>query len=180
MKYPPLFVLLLAAINIYGQTATGVVVDKSTKQPINGALVSSGNSKTLTNKSGQFSFTINKFNDSLRVARFGYNAYTQTVTNLPALLHIELEPTVISLNTVTVHGDRDFKKDSINNRIDFAKQFNYKPPRIVDAFTGNGFNRQPGELISINLLLLVEAVTKKIRPTTSLTSCWLMMSMSSI
>jgi hypothetical protein len=78
-------------------------------------------------------------------------------------LHIELEPTVISLNTVTVRGNRDFKKDSIENRIAYAKQFNYKGPTVMDAITGN-LNKQPGELISINPLLLIAALTKKGTP----------------
>jgi hypothetical protein len=150
-------------MNSYGQKITGSVVDKTTKQPVSGALVSLGKLKTLTNKLGEFEIAVSELNDSLKIVHFAYKTYTVLINKATTTLHIELEPAVISLNVVTVHGDRDFKKDSIANRIAYAKQFNYKGPTIMDAFTGNP-DKQPGELISINPLLLIAALTKKSTP----------------
>ena len=71
--------------------------------------------------------------------------------------------TITNLNEVTIYGDRNFKKDSLINRVEFARQFNYKRPRVIDAFT-NGTNFSPGQLISINVLLLIQALTAKSTP----------------
>jgi hypothetical protein len=163
MKYLLMLIILVSYCSSYGQNITGIVVDKTTKQPVNGALVSLGSSKTYTNTSGGFEIITNALNDSLKVVHFAYKTYTISISKAITTLHIELEPAVISLNIVTVHGDRDFKKDSIENRFAYAKQFNYKGPAVMDAFTGN-LNKQPGELISINPLLLIAALTKKSTP----------------
>ena len=139
------------------------MVDKTTKQPLNGALVSLGKSKTFTNKFGQFELAAPSLTDSLKIIHFAYRAYAVLLNKGTTTLLIELEPAVIYLNAVTVHGDRDFKKDSIANRIAFTKQFNYKGPTLKNAFTGNR-NKQSGDLISLNPLLLIAALTKKSTP----------------
>ena len=64
---------------------------------------------------------------------------------------------------VTIYGDKNFKKDSVNNRLEFEKQFNYKPPRLIDAFNTNAI-KQPGELITINPFTLLAVLTKKSSP----------------
>ncbi len=138
-------------------------MDKATKQPISGALIIAGSTKTHTNLSGGFEIDVAGLSDSLKITHFAYKTYTIAISKVTTVLHIELEPSVISLNAVTIHGDRDFKKDSIENRKAYAKQFNYKGPTVMDAFTGNP-NKQPGELISINPLILIAALTKKSTP----------------
>ncbi len=119
-----------------------------------------GTAKSLTNTLGEFELTIPAVADSLRIIHFTYKTYTAAINKSTTTLHIELEPATISLNAVTIHGDRDFRKDSISNRIAYAKQFNYTGPKVMDIFTGNP-DKQPGELLSINLLTLVEVLTKK-------------------
>jgi hypothetical protein len=163
MKYLLLLSAILAALSSYGQKIKGTVVDKTTNLPVSGAMISWGNSKTYTNTAGVFEITAPTLNDSLKIIHFTYKTYTATVSKAISTLHIELEPAVILLNQVTVHGEKNFKKDSVNNRIVYAKQFNYKGPTVMDAFTGNP-NKQPGELISINPLLLIAALTKKSTP----------------
>jgi hypothetical protein len=163
MKYLLSFILIASIMHGYGQNISGTVIDKTTQQPVSGALVSIGNSKTYTNTSGKFEIANATWNDSLKIVHFAYKTYTAVISKMVVTLHIELEQTVISLNTVTVHGNRDFKKDSIKNRIAYARQFNYKGPTVMDAFTGNP-NKQPGELISINPLLLIAVLTKKSTP----------------
>jgi hypothetical protein len=163
MKYLLSSILIISIIHGYGQNISGTVIDKNTQLPISGALISLGNSKTYSNTSGRFEIVNAALNDSFKIVHFAYKTYTAIISKMVVTLHIELEPTVISLNMVTVHGDRNFKKDSIENRIAYAKQFNYKGPTIMDAFTGNP-NKQPGELISINPLLLIAVLTKKSTP----------------
>jgi hypothetical protein len=133
MKYLLSLIFIVTVANGYGQKITGFVVDKTNQLPISGALVSIGTSKTYTNMSGRFEITNTALNDSLKIVHFAYKTYTVVISKTVVTLHIELEPTVISLNTVTVHSDRNFKKDSIENRIAYAKQFNYKGPTVMDA-----------------------------------------------
>jgi hypothetical protein len=163
MKYLLLLIVIVICNYSYGQKVTGLVIDKTTKQPVSGALVSLGNSKAYTNTSGRFEIANVTWNDSLKIVHFAYKTYTTIISKMVVTLHIELEPMVISLNMVTVRGDRNFKKDSIENRITYAKQFNYKGPTVMDVFTGNP-NKQPGDLISINPLLLMAVLTKKSTP----------------
>jgi hypothetical protein len=163
VKYLLLLLVLLTGINAFGQKITGFVIDKTTKQPLSGALVSLGSSHTFTNISGAFEITTPSVHDSLKVTHFAYKSYTVAIAKGITTLHIELEPRVTKLNEVTVHGSRDFKQDSIENRNAYAKQFNYTGPKVMDAFTGNG-DKQPGDIISINPLLLVAALTKKSLP----------------
>jgi hypothetical protein len=110
-----------------------------------------------------FELPVPALSDSLKVVHFAYKTYAARIGKLTDMVHIEMEPDVIALNAVTVHGDRDFKKDSIANRIAFAKQFNYRAPTVMDAFSDKP-NKQPGELISVNPLLLIAALTKKSSP----------------
>jgi hypothetical protein len=163
MKLLLLLIIFFACCSAYGQKITGVVIDKTTKQPVYDALVSVGNAKTRTNVSGLFEISAPAFNDSLIVVHFAYKTCSVAVSESTNILRIGLEPKVTKLNEVTIHADRDFKKDSLENRIAYAKQFNYKGPTVMDAFTGNT-NKQPGELISINPLILIAALTKKSTP----------------
>jgi hypothetical protein len=160
MKYLMLLIISFICCSVYGQKITGVVIDKTTKQPVYDALISLGNAKTRTNVSGVFEIPATGLNDSLKVAHFAYEPYRMAISKNTTVLRIELEPKVTKLNEVTIRGSKDFKKDSIENRLAYAKQFNYKGPTVMDAFTGNP-DKGPGELISINPLILIAALTKK-------------------
>jgi hypothetical protein len=162
MKYLLLFILLIAAICGYGQQIRGNVVYSDTKLPVTGALVSLGNKQAFTNSFGEFSIAAIGSNDSLKVTFLGYKTYKTRISIVMAHVHIELEPDKIVLQEVIVHSNREleFKKDSTYNRKFYAKQFNYKGPKVMDAFVGNPI-KNPGELISIDLITLVRALTKK-------------------
>jgi hypothetical protein len=159
MKYLLLFILFAATIGCYAQTITGTVADKRTLEPVNGALVSVGTARVFTNTQGEFSIDLPALADSLKIIHFAYKPYTVHINKSVTPLHIWLQPTGISLNGVTIQGSRNFKKDSINNRLEYSKQFNYKGPRVIDAFIPSSY--QPGQFISINLLTLIQALTKK-------------------
>ncbi len=159
MKYLLFLMLSVAVIGTYGQTITGIVVNKATGQPVNGALVSVGTATAFTNTLGEFSIVAPAFADSIRIIHFAYKPYTVRINKAISMLHILLQPASISLNSVTIRSSRSFKQDSIANRQEYAKQFNYKGPRVVDAFIPTSY--QPGQLVSINLLLLIQALTKK-------------------
>jgi hypothetical protein len=160
-----LLIAFSSCICAYGQKIKGTVSDKSTKQPVSGALVSLGSSKTYTNTLGEFAIAATDLNDSLKISHFAYKIYSTLPSRAIIYLHIELEPKIITLKEVTVRSRREdaFKKDSIENRMAYAKQFNYKGPTLEDALTGNA-DKQPGDLISLNPLTLIAALTKKSSP----------------
>lgn len=153
--------LLCFCLNGYAQTITGFVVDKVSKQAIGNALVTFGNAKTYTNPLGMFEIPAGNTTDSLRVTYFAYKPVTVAFKST-AVLRLEMEPVSINLDAVTIHGTRNFKQDSINNRLDYAKQFNYREPKLTDAFSTD--IKQPGELLSINLLAVIDVLTKKSTP----------------
>jgi len=163
MKYLFLLIIIVTCLGAYAQKLTGIVTDKTTRQPLSGALVSLGTAKAFTDTSGQFEVKVSPSSDTLKIVHFAYKTYMVRIGKSTGFLHIELQPAVISLQDVTVRGSSDFKKDSIENRLAFAKQFNYTGPTVKDAFTGNT-DKQPGDLISINSLLLIAALTKKSSP----------------
>ena len=161
MRYLLLFIFLIAATCCYGQQLKGKVIDKDTKLPVNSAMVSVGSKQTFTNSFGEFSIAA-PGNDSLKITCFGYKTYTALVSNVMAAVHVELEPAKIVLKEVIVHSNRElqFKKDSAENRSFYAKQFSYKEPTVMDAFVGKPI-KNPGELITIDVLGLARALTKK-------------------
>jgi len=140
-----------------------MVIDKSTREPIIGALVNAGNTTVRADKRGLFEITLTHPSDSLKVSAMSYKSLVVAAGKTIEFVTISLEPKINNLDEVTIYGSKSFKKDSLANRADFQKQFNYKGPRVIDAFTGGG-NYVPGQLISINVLLLVEALTKKSTP----------------
>jgi hypothetical protein len=77
-------------------------------------------------------------------------------------IRVELEPAKIVLKEVIVHSNREqeFKRDSTENRSFYNKEFKYKGPTVMDAFVGNPI-KNPGELISIDVVTLIRALTKK-------------------
>ena len=164
MRYLLVMFMLCLGFTAFGQKISGIVTDKDTKQPIAGALVSIGSAKTMTNQTGRFEIALKNPGDSLKISHFNYKTNIAAIDQNASVLLIQLEPKVTQISEVTVHGTRDFKQDSLANRANFAKQFNYTGPKVMDAFTGNSDNRQPFELISVNPILLIAALTKKSSP----------------
>jgi hypothetical protein len=153
--------LLCFCLNSYAQTITGMVVDKASKQAINNALVTLGTAKTHTNTLGMFEIPAGNATDSLRITHFGYKP-VMILHKSTTVLRIEMKSVIINLAAVTIHGTRSFKQDSIDNRLAYSKQFNYRAPKLTDAFSTDA--KQPGELLSINLLTVVDVLTKKSTP----------------
>ena len=155
---------LAFCIPVYAQNITGLVIDKASKQPISGAVVKAGAVSTRTNQIGQFEIAVPHPTDSLKIIAMGYQTLLVATGKPNVLLTIELSPKMKNLGEVTIYGDRSFKKDSLANRAGYARQFNYKGPRVIDAFTNGANFYYPGEFLSVNLLVLVQALTKKSTP----------------
>lgn len=161
MKYLLLFVFIIITGACYGQQVKGKVVNKDTKLPINGAMVSTGNRVVFTNILGDFSIAASG-NDSLKITSLGYKPFRLKVINTMETQHIELDLAKIVLNEVTIRSnrERDFKKDSTEKRRFYAKEFNYKGPRVMDAFVHH-VPRSTSELLTVDVMTLIRALTKK-------------------
>jgi hypothetical protein len=164
MKYLLLFAFFVGTNLCYGQLIKGRVVDKDTKLPVNGAIVSIGNNQAFTNSFGEFSITASG-NDSLKISRFGYNTYKALISNVIAFVRVELEPAKIVLEEVIVRSnrEREFKKDSAENRSFYGKEFNYKGSTVMDAFKGGAGNpvKNTSQILNLDVITLINALTKK-------------------
>jgi len=163
MRYLIVFVMILSS-NCFAQQLRGIVTNAQDKMPVANALVTMGKNHVYTDAFGQFSID-NSGNASLIVSHMAFKTYKGMVSKAVANLRVALEPIPIALREVNIHVHREeeFKKDSVANRQFYASQFNYTGPKVMDAFTGNPM-KQPDELISINPVLLIQALTKKSTP----------------
>ena len=156
--------LLVTTGDCAAQQLNGTIVDKTNKRPLKSVAVSVHGLLVYTNFRGEFSIAAGP-GDTLKITCDGYKPCIAILNKAVTTIDLELAPTSITLKEVIVRSNRDsdFKVDSLNNRAAFAKQFNYTGPKLSDAFKGNT-DKQPGDLISINPLLLVAALTKKHSP----------------
>ena len=163
MKYLLLFIFMMATGICFGQQIKGKVLDKDTKLPVNGAMVRLGDKVAFTNMLGDFGIAASA-TDSLKITCFTYKPFKLLVTNTVETLRIELQPAKIVLNDVVIRSnrERDFKRDSAAKREFYAKQFNYKAPRVIDAFVpALSASNNTSQLLTIDVGTLVRALTKK-------------------
>jgi len=160
MKYLILLFSCLLALAAHAQNVVGIVTDKATSEPLVGATVTYGKLAMQTNRNGLFEFDGVKLNDTLKVTVVGYLPYTVLIMARNTSQHIEMIKKVNELKPVNIIGTKSFTQDSLNNRLDYAKSFNYQHPKLSDAITLNPGTR-PGELLTIDLLAIVRALTYK-------------------
>jgi len=83
-------------------TAHGKVIDSSSRQPLEGAVISEKNNnrnKTVTGKSGEFSLHLLLYNDSIEISFIGYKFYTVPADNISL---IQLSPDEIRLEDIVL------------------------------------------------------------------------------
>jgi len=82
---------------------------------------------------GIFSIKVARAGDTLRVKMQGYKLYALPVDPSKTTdIIVQLEQATIQLQQVNISARRDRVKDSISNRIQFAKNFNSHPPKFSD------------------------------------------------
>jgi hypothetical protein len=112
------------------RTISGVVYDISGRRPIEAVMVYSKYSRTQTDSLGRYLITIPAM-DSLTFSLFGKStqkfaiAEIEDLSNFNIMIHIS----GVDLPEVTVRNSY-YKYDSIQNRMDYAKYFNYEPPGL--------------------------------------------------
>lgn len=111
-------------------TVSGVVYDISGRRPIEAVVVNSSNARTITDSIGRYTITA-KPKDSLWFSLFGKNSQKfpiDTVTD-PHNFNVMIHVAGYDLPEVKVRNSY-YRLDSMQNRIDYAKYFNYQKPGL--------------------------------------------------
>ncbi len=135
MKIRNLLVIILmlcCCMNVSAQTISisGVVYDISGRRPIESVVVNSTYGKTITDSVGRYTI-LAKPKDSLWFSLFGKNSQKfpiDTVTD-PRNFNVMIHVAGYDLPEVKVRNSY-YRLDSIQNRIDYAKYFNYQAPTL--------------------------------------------------
>lgn len=163
MRYLLVIPCICICLCSYGQKISGIVTDKATGQRISGAWVTSANSSAISDMAGGFSINVSKLKDTIKVKMQGYKLYILPVdaTKIKDVV-VQLEQATIQLNQVNISARRNRVKDSINNRKEFAKDFNSAPPKLKDIIRPSvGSGPIPIAGVTISLSPLIAALTYK-------------------
>ena len=107
-----------------------MVYDISGNRPIESVIVNSGKNKTVTDSIGRYIITV-KSKDSIWFSLFGKNTQKYPVDTVsdPQNFNIMIHVAGYDLPEVKVRNSY-YKLDSLQNRKDYAKYFNYQPPGL--------------------------------------------------
>lgn len=125
-------------------TVSGTVYDISGRRPIEAvAVLSTSGRGTLTDSSGKYILTVRK-QDSIWFSLIGKNTmkYAVDTMNTPHQFDISIMLQASVLPDVQVRNN-NYRLDSLQNRRDYAKYFDYKKPTVRFS-TNNNYN--PGGL----------------------------------
>ncbi|GGH15652.1 carboxypeptidase-like regulatory domain-containing protein [Mucilaginibacter phyllosphaerae] len=161
MKQLLFALLLLFSIDASAQLVSGIVIDKKTRKPLEYIVVSASNTNVLTSEQGSFTLRITKVTDTLKIKTMGYKTYTRVISPWSGRLKmIELEQQSIRLNEVAIMAKRNFIRDSVNNRKQFAKEFAFKGPAFTEIMRPTATN-VPFAWATVDLLSLFKSINKK-------------------
>mgnify|MGYP003335517367 FL=1 len=135
MKFRVSFILLLFifwAGDVAAQSTqvSGVVYDISGRRPIESVIVFSGSYHTFTDSLGRYSINV-KAKDSVWFSLFGKATQKYPIDTIEDLsnFNVMIHVTGFDLPEVRVRNSY-YRLDSLQNRLDYAKYFNYQPPGI--------------------------------------------------
>jgi len=135
-----LFALLLKPASVQAQyKIRGNVYDSSRNYAIGLVTVLSTSGKgTITNDDGYYEIEVSE-NDSIWFSYLNKPTMKFPVLKIanPMGFDISLRVNVTTLKEVKIRP-RNYKQDSIQNRIDYAKIFNYQKPRLTAVTPGYG------------------------------------------
>jgi hypothetical protein len=135
-----LFFLLAFQFQVAGQVrVNGRVYDMTQSVPLPSvSVLSTGGAGTITDSSGRYTIVVGD-NDSIW---FSYLSKATPKYPLKSIgntdyFEISLHVNVTELPKITIQP-RNYKKDSIQNRLDYAEAFNFKKPGIGSTYTPGG------------------------------------------
>ncbi|OKS87930.1 carboxypeptidase-like regulatory domain-containing protein [Mucilaginibacter polytrichastri] len=166
---------MLASHQLYAQTVTGLVIERSTMLPVSGATVTAQNYKGYTGYNGYFKIARVNAGDTIKIVYAGFKPYrfSYRPKNKPDTVKIMLEPVSLMLNEVSVRASRNINLDSVKNRDQFKAVFNHKYKGLQDIFISNArVNKfipydnitapnSTTTILSVNLLQVAGLITQK-------------------
>jgi hypothetical protein len=152
-----LFFLLLINSFVQAQTVvvSGTVYDISGRRPVEAVIVHSNNNQSTTDSLGRYIITV-RAKDSLWFSLFGKNTQKYTLDtiedkrNFNIMIHVN----GVDLPEVRVRNN-NYRMDSIQNRFDYAKYFNYQPPGLKWANNATLFNPSGGMSVGLDVVEMI-------------------------
>jgi hypothetical protein len=152
-KIPYIIVFSLLFLSAFTQASAqfkvkGVVYDSSRMFPMQSVTVLSSSGRlSLTDSNGRYQIDVTE-NDSIWFSYLGKPTMKYAVLKMNDPLHfdISIQVNIPLLKEVRI-SPRNYKLDSIQNRIDYAKIFNYEKPAIKTNMSGLGVGFDLDEII---------------------------------
>lgn len=149
----------MASVFLIGQekkypfvTVSGTVYDITARKPIEAvAVLSSSGRGAITDSAGRYSLIV-KDNDSVWFSMLGKTTMKYAVDTIknPSEFNVSILIRAAELPEVKVRNNY-YKLDSLQNRQDYAKYFNYKKPTLSIVSASPGYNTTPGVTAGFDL-----------------------------
>lgn len=149
------FVLIHSSVQAQSIVVSGNVYDISGRRPVEAVIVHSNSNQSVTDSLGRYIITV-KAKDSIWFSLFGKNTQKYTLDtiedkhNFNIMIHVN----GIDLPEVRVRNN-NYRMDSIQNRYDYAKYFNYQAPGLKLANNSSLINPGGGLSIGFDLVEMI-------------------------
>jgi plasmid maintenance system killer protein len=145
-------ILLVTDFSATGQTYTiqGTVYDSSRNYPLEAVSVLSTSGRgTVTNAEGHYQIEVGE-KDSIWFSYLNKPTIKFPVLKIanPLGFDLSLQVNVPTLKEVKIRP-KNYKQDSIQNRVDYAKIFNYQKPKLKPTMNGMGVGFDLDEIINM-------------------------------
>jgi len=150
-----LFLLLHSTVQAQSVMVSGTVYDISGRRPVEAVIVHTNNNMSTTDSLGRYIINV-RAKDSIWFSLFGKNTQKYTLDtiedkrNFNIMIHVN----GIDLPEVRVRNN-NYRLDSIQNRYDYAKYFNYQPPGLKLANNSTLINPSGGLSIGFDLVEMI-------------------------
>ncbi|HVS93650.1 MAG TPA: carboxypeptidase-like regulatory domain-containing protein [Mucilaginibacter sp.] len=164
LKLYLLLPFLSMAVIAKAQMISGRVLADTCNSPLAVIVTTYSGHRAASDNNGEFHIAVSGIGDTVRISAVGYKTYLLPIrANQADHIVVRLKQAPVALKNVQVTAIRDHKADSIALRRHYAKVFNYQSPKLTDAMAAPPSN-VPFAFVSIDLLKLVEVLTKKSDP----------------
>lgn len=146
-----LTLLSLTKVSAQSVAISGIVYDISGRRPIESVIVRSNANQTITDSLGRYIISVQS-KDSIWFSLFGKTTQKYPIDTVEDLhnFNVMIHVTGVELPEVRVRNSY-YKWDSIQNRNDYAKYFNYQVPGLKMSNNQQLFNPSGGLTVGFDL-----------------------------
>lgn len=164
---------------ISAQSIQGRLLDQVSELPIPSATVQAGRFTAFTDSAGRFSIFGVGAGDTIRANHMSYLPYARVIlpAELTRELVIKLAPRSIVLSPVQIHAPRDYVKDSLKRREEYAEVFAHKNPGLSDMLVPKStvpdpnykpFQQATSSIVSLDVLSVIGFFKRNKNPVSKL------------